>query len=79
MIVSTRGRCAGPDPVVPGRGRARWRMPLYVLVDHDSARPARSSPALKDHQRADMSGADVRQGLGAEHLLAAIGPGRASS
>ena len=37
LIVSTRGRAQGQTQFLSASGRARWRMPLYVLVDHDSA------------------------------------------
>ena len=49
---------------------ARWRMPMYVLVDRDSGSAAKSWPVpLQDHNRATILGArTLRQGLGPEHF-----------
>ena len=77
-IVSTRGRGPGADADLPGQrpapveaalvcpGRPRQRQ-----RQRDPRRRAPGPPAGQDRRRPDL-----RQGLGPEHLLAAIGPGR---
>ncbi|MGE3818387.1 MAG: S41 family peptidase [Isosphaeraceae bacterium] len=57
VIVSTRGRAAGQSQVYRANTRAVWRMPLYVLIDHDSASASEIlAGALKDHRRAIVVG-----------------------
>mgnify|MGYP001031799092 CR=1 FL=1 len=57
VIVSTRGRATGQSQVFQAGGRARWRMPMYVLTDRDSASASEIlAGALQDHKRAVIVG-----------------------
>jgi carboxyl-terminal processing protease len=57
IIVSTRGRAPGQSYVYRARSNPVWRMPVAILIDHDSASASEIlAGALKDHQRAVILG-----------------------
>ncbi len=57
VIVSTRGRAPGQSQIYRASSRAVWKMPLCVLIDHDSASASEIlAGALKDHHRAVIFG-----------------------
>jgi carboxyl-terminal processing protease len=57
VIVSTRGRAAGQSQVYRAQPHPTWKVPLIVLIDHDSASASEIlAGALKDHNRAVLVG-----------------------
>lgn len=57
IIVSTRGRAPGQSQVYQSQAKAGWSIPMFVLIDHDSASASEIlAGALKDHGRATLVG-----------------------
>jgi len=57
VIVSTRGRSAQEDYTYSAHEQGKWRMPLVVLVDQDSASAAEIfAGAIRDHRRGTIVG-----------------------
>ena len=57
VIVSTKGRAPGQSQVYVSQGKAPLSLPLFVLIDHDSASASEIlAGALKDHGRATLLG-----------------------
>jgi carboxyl-terminal processing protease len=57
LIVSTRGRSTREDFDHRGQVAGTWRVPLVVLIDHDSASASEIfAGAIRDHQRGTVVG-----------------------
>jgi len=57
VIVSTRGRSAQEDFTYSARQLGTWRVPLVVLIDHDSASAAEIfAGAIRHHRRGTIIG-----------------------
>lgn len=56
-IVSTRGRSAQEDFTYSAHEQGKWRMPLVVIIDQDSASAAEIfAGAIRDHRRGTIVG-----------------------
>jgi carboxyl-terminal processing protease len=72
VIVSTRGRAPGQSQIFRSQARSVWTMPLYVLIDHDSASASEIlAGALKDQNRAILLG-DKSYGKGSVQSIFAL-------
>ena len=57
IIVSTRGRSAQEDFTYSAHEQGKWRMPLVVIIDQDSASAAEIfAGAIRDHHRGTIVG-----------------------
>jgi carboxyl-terminal processing protease len=57
MIVATRGRSAREDFDHRGQAAGTWRVPLVILIDHDSASASEIlAGAIRDHRRGTVVG-----------------------
>ncbi len=57
IIVSTRGRSAAEDFTYSAHDIGKWRMPLVVIIDQDSASAAEIfAGAIRDHHRGTIVG-----------------------
>ncbi len=57
VIVSTRGRSAQEDFTYSAHEQGKWRMPLVVMIDQDSASAAEIfAGAIRDHHRGTIVG-----------------------
>lgn len=57
IIVSTRGRSTAEDFTYSAHEVGKWRMPLVVIIDHDSASAAEIfAGAIRDHRRGTIVG-----------------------
>ncbi len=57
IIVSTRGRSTQEDFVYSAHQQGKWRMPLVVIIDQDSASAAEIfAGAIRDHRRGTIVG-----------------------
>jgi carboxyl-terminal processing protease len=65
VIVSTKGRATGQSFLYRARSKPLWRMPLTVLIDHDSASASEIlAGALKENGRALVVGPERSYGKG---------------